>query len=40
MKRLLFDTNVFVYAMGRPHPLREPCIGLLEGLVRSELHGR
>jgi predicted nucleic acid-binding protein len=39
VKRLLFDTNVFVYAMGRPHPLREPCIALLEDLVRSELHG-
>jgi predicted nucleic acid-binding protein len=39
VKRLLLDTNVFVYAMGRPHPLREPCIALLEGLVRGELHG-
>ncbi|HEV2819398.1 MAG TPA: type II toxin-antitoxin system VapC family toxin [Solirubrobacteraceae bacterium] len=39
MKRLLFDTNVFVYALGHPHPLREPCISLLENLVRSALHG-
>lgn len=39
MRRLLFDTNVFVYAMGRPHALRDPCLALLEALVRGELHG-
>jgi predicted nucleic acid-binding protein len=39
VRRLLFDTNVFVYAMGRPHPLREPCVALLDALVQGELHG-
>ena len=39
MRRFLFDTNIFVYAKGRPHPLREPCLALLEALVRSDLHG-
>lgn len=26
---IFVDTNVFVYAVGRPHPLREPARGLL-----------
>ncbi|MDP3063754.1 MAG: type II toxin-antitoxin system VapC family toxin [Chloroflexota bacterium] len=26
----LLDTNVFLYAAGRPHPYKEPCARLLE----------
>lgn len=29
MKRLLFDTAVFLYARGGKHPYREPCRALL-----------
>lgn len=29
------DTNVFVYAVGRPHPLREPA----QALLRERLEG-
>jgi predicted nucleic acid-binding protein len=25
VRRFLFDTGVFVYALGGPHPYREPC---------------
>lgn len=27
---LFLDSNVFLYALGRDHPLREPCRGVLE----------
>lgn len=39
MKRFLFDTNVFVYATGREHPLREPCRQILARSARGELRG-
>ncbi len=29
------DTNVFVYAVGRPHPLRDPARSLLRGHVAA-----
>ena len=25
----LIDTNVIIYAVGRPHPYKEPCAGIL-----------
>jgi predicted nucleic acid-binding protein len=26
----LLDTNIFLYAAGRPHPYKEPCVRLLQ----------
>lgn len=34
--RFLYDTAVFVYAVGREHPLREPC----RAIVRAARDGR
>ncbi len=34
----LLDTNIFIYAMGRPHPYKEPCLRIVASLERS-LHG-
>lgn len=34
---ILIDTNVFMYAAGRPHPHREPSIALLEAVARGEV---
>ncbi|MGH2780649.1 MAG: type II toxin-antitoxin system VapC family toxin [Thermoleophilaceae bacterium] len=33
------DTTVFVYAVGRDHPHREPCRRLIERIERGELDG-
>jgi predicted nucleic acid-binding protein len=34
---ILVDTNVFMYAAGRPHPHRDPSIALLEAIARGEV---
>ena len=34
----LLDTNIFIYAMGRPHPYKEPCLRIVATLEES-LHG-
>lgn len=39
MTRFLFDTNVFVYALGREHPYREACRTLLARQGNGELEG-
>lgn len=40
MRRFLFDTGVFVYALGDDHPYREPCRAIMEngrrGLLAAE----
>ena len=40
MRRFLYDTNVFVYALGAEHPYREPCREIVrlaaEGALRGE----
>lgn len=36
MKTFL-DTNVFIYAIGGDHPLREPCVGVLDQVGRGDL---
>ncbi len=38
MRRVLVDTNVFIYAMGVDHPLREPCREIIAAAGRGELH--
>ena len=39
MRRFLYDTNVFVYALGREHPLRDPCQAILSRVADGELRG-
>jgi predicted nucleic acid-binding protein len=39
MRRFLFDTAVFVYALGRPHPYRAPCRAVLEQQAAGALAG-
>lgn len=39
MRRFLYDTNVFVYALGREHPLRGPCQAILARVADGELRG-
>lgn len=34
---VFLDTNVFMYAAGAPHPLKESCIQVLRGLGRGAL---
>lgn len=35
--RVFLDTNVFLYAAGRTHPEREPCVALLRKLADGSL---
>ena len=35
MERLAVDTNAFLYARGGPHPLREPCRGVVDAARRG-----
>jgi predicted nucleic acid-binding protein len=39
VKRFLFDTVVFVYAVGGPHPYREPCRAIVEAQVAGAVAG-
>lgn len=38
-RRFLFDTSVFVYAIGGEHPYREPCRSILSALRNGDLAG-
>lgn len=38
MRRFLFDTNVFIYALGGEHPYREPCRAILRELERRRVN--
>lgn len=35
----LIDTNIIMYALGRPHPLREKCRNILAGIVNNDVDG-
>lgn len=35
----LIDANIFIYAIGRPHPYREPCRSLLSQLEDRAVEG-
>lgn len=35
--KYFLDTNVFMYAAGREHPLKAPCVALLRRVAREEL---
>jgi uncharacterized protein len=39
VRRFLFDTSVFVYALGSEHPYREPCQTVLRELRGGRLAG-
>lgn len=39
MRRFLYDTAVFVYAVGADHPYRGPCREIIERARRRELAG-
>jgi len=39
MRRFLFDTGVFVYAVGADHPYREPCREIIRRARSGELRG-
>lgn len=39
MTRFLFDTAVFVYALGRAHPYRDSCVELVRAATRGQIRG-
>lgn len=39
VRRFLYDTSVFIYALGMEHPYRAPCRGILERAGARELRG-
>jgi uncharacterized protein len=39
LKRFLYDTSVFAYALGGEHPYQEPCREIVERATTGELQG-
>jgi len=39
LKRFVYDTNVFVYAVGGDHPQREPCRAVIRRALAGEIDG-
>lgn len=39
MRRFLYDTSIFVYALGREHPYREPCREIVRRAAAGDLQG-
>lgn len=39
MRRFLYDTSVFVYALGGEHPYREPCREIVRKAAAGDLQG-
>lgn len=39
MRRFLYDTSIFIYAVGREHPYRDPCRAILTRAGAEELRG-
>lgn len=37
MPTYFFDTNIFIYAKGRDHPLKAPCISLIRRVREKEI---
>ncbi len=35
--KCFLDTNIFMYAAGREHPLKAPCVAVLRRVAREEL---
>jgi predicted nucleic acid-binding protein len=39
MRRFLYDTSIFVYALGAEHPYREPCRKIVRRAAAGDLQG-
>lgn len=39
MRRFLYDTSIFVYALGGEHPYREPCREIVRKAAAGDLQG-
>jgi len=39
VRRFLYDTSVFVYALGAEHPYREPCRDIVRRAASGDLQG-
>lgn len=39
MTPFVFDTTIFVYAIGREHPYRDPCRAILDQAKRRPVEG-
>jgi predicted nucleic acid-binding protein len=39
VRRFLYDTSIFVYALGREHPYREPCREIVRRAAVGDLQG-
>lgn len=39
MRRFLYDTSIFVYALGREHPYKEPCREVVRKAASGDLQG-
>lgn len=39
MRRFLYDTSIFVYALGGEHPYKEPCREILRRAAAGDLQG-
>jgi predicted nucleic acid-binding protein len=37
MNEYFIDTNIFMYAAGKPHKFKEPCVSLLSRVQSGEL---
>jgi predicted nucleic acid-binding protein len=39
VRRFLYDTSIFIYALGREHPYKEPCREIVRRAAVGELQG-
>jgi uncharacterized protein len=39
LRRFLYDTSIFIYALGGEHPYREPCREIVRKATAGELQG-
>lgn len=39
MRRFLYDTSIFIYALGREHPYKESCREIVRRAVAGDLQG-
>lgn len=39
VRRFLYDTSIFIYALGREHPYREPCREIVRRAAAGDLQG-
>jgi hypothetical protein len=39
LRRFLYDTSIFVYALGQEHPYREPCREIVRRAAAGDLQG-